>query len=373
MNYLFRFSVWLLFVFLLLQFAGWVYFSLNVAKPIEGYGYPAGLHVEHPVLDFLYQPGFSGYFNGAAFGDIPIEINERGFRDGPFPAAEPGRARLAFLGDSVVFGAGVRADERFTECLERGASDSPAPLLPTLEVLNLGVNSYTFGHYLGIAELDYFGLAPEAVVLGITLNDFAPMADASPARRLRRHAEALHKPDWVERVQDRLGRTYAGRFLGELEDRIQYALMNADAREEYHTKWMRSVVTAWQDPATQASFARELDRFLARASEDALPVGVVLFPELNDLLEPTRFGSARRIVLGILAERQVPICDLYQAFAQHDEPQALFLPHDGVHFTPAGHHLACAAIARCLNAWDAFAAALNRAVKTAAPSPTNKP
>jgi hypothetical protein len=350
MKRLFLFGVWLAFVALLLQLAGWVYFSIGNAKPIEGYGYPAGLFVPHPTLDFAYRPGFSGLFKGAGYRDIPIEINDLGFRDAPFGEPSAGPARIAFLGDSVVFGAGVRVEDRFTECLE-AADPVQAHGRPAPSILNLGVNSYSFGHYLALAELDFLGLEPSAVVVGLTLNDFAPMEEAGPAVRLRRHAEGVHTPHWLARIKDRLGGTYAGRFLSELRTRVRYALMNADKREEYHTKWMRTVVAAWEQPQTRAEFAAQLDRLAALTDAAGLPLGFVLFPELNDVLDPDRFSGPRTALLGLLEARDLPVCDPYADFARQPEPQSLFLVHDGVHYSPAGHRLVCAAVRRCLDDW----------------------
>lgn len=101
--------VWLVFVFLLLELAGFVFYKLEVSKPVSGYGYPAGLIVAHPQLGYSYQPHYSGHFKGTAYQDIPIEINAQGFRDADFSAASGDGERVAVLGDSVVFGAGVSA------------------------------------------------------------------------------------------------------------------------------------------------------------------------------------------------------------------------------------------------------------------------
>jgi lysophospholipase L1-like esterase len=340
-------GLWLLFIFLLLQAAGFVYYRLEVAKPIEGYGYPAGLFVAHPDLGYLYQPGFNGYFKGGSYHDIPIEINAQGFRDREFEVDAEHRAGIAVLGDSVVFGAGVRAEERFTECLR--STSGAAVSAP--RVLNLGVNSYSFGHYLTLAQLDFLGLSPRAVLVGLTLNDFAPMADSGPARRLRRHADGSGKPPWVARIQERLGRTYAGRFLSEISLRLRYARMNADAREAYHTKWMRSVVAGWADPANRAAFEADLEQFAARMASAELPFGFVLFPELNDVLDPDQFSGPRETVLDLLAAQGLPVCDLYPQFAEHPNPASLFLDQDDIHYTPEGHRLVCEALEACLDEW----------------------
>jgi hypothetical protein len=343
-------GVWLIFVALLLQLAGWIYFSLGGAKPIEGYGYPTGLFVPHDRLGYGYRPGFSGVFKGAGYRDIPIEINAAGFRDDAFDTPSAGTARIAFLGDSVVFGAGVSAADRFTDCLETADADaagSPAPVT----ILNLGVNSYSFGHYLAIAETGFLGLAPTALVVGVTLNDFAPMEDAGPARRLHRREQGLQKPDWIARMQERAGGTYAGRFLSELRTRFRYVLMNADKREAYHTKWMRTVVTAWEDADTRAAFAADLDRFAALAGAAGVPFGFVLFPELNDVMEPERFSGPRGTVLELMQGRGFAVCDPYADFAAQPDPSRLFLAHDSVHYSPAGHRLMCDAVRRCLGDW----------------------
>lgn len=349
MKRLFLFGLWLLFVALLLQLAGWVYFTVGGAKPIQGYGYPAGLFVSHPERGFAYRPGFVGEFRGAGFRDVEIRINDDGFRDAPFGdvAADSARPtkRLAFLGDSVVFGAGVSAEQRFTDCLEQPSDDEPAA-----EVLNLGVNSYSMGHYLALLEAGLPARA-DVLVVGLTLNDFAPMETAGPYRRLERRKEGLHSPAWWERIKERLGATYAGRFVGELRTRLRYALMNADRREDYHTKWMRTVVEAWDDPEIVERFGEDLGRLEVLAAEAQQPLGLVLFPELNDLRDPDAFSAPRRTLLNLISERNLRVCDPYGAFAAEPNPQRLFLPHDGVHYNADGHRLMCDVLRGCLKNW----------------------
>jgi lysophospholipase L1-like esterase len=340
--------VWLLFVLLLLQLAGFVFYQFVVSRPISGYGYPEGLERPHPALGYHYQPGFSGRFEGTAYQQIPIEINDQGFRDADF-APLPGEGpRLAVVGDSVVLGPGVEADERFTHCLDGPAEDDPSGW----RVLNLGVHAYSFGHYVTLAELDFLGADPDAVLLGITLNDFAPMEGVGPARRARRQADGWHKPQWIARIQARIARTYAVRFLDELDTRVRYALLSADEREAYHTAWMRSVVDAWQADENRERFATRLDQFTDALDQKGLPLGVVLFPELNALRDPEAFDGPRQLVRSLLDERGLDYCDPYQDFADQADLDGLFLVRDSVHFTARGHQLLCEAIERCLERGD---------------------
>ena len=340
----FLFVSWLLFLFLLLEGAGYLFYALEVSKPISGYGYPPGLFVAHPQLDYLYRPGFSGYFKGSAYQHISVEINARGFRDADFGKREGEGFRIAVLGDSVVFGPGVRAQDRFTDCLDASEDGRGS----RRRILNLGVNGYSFAHYLELAELDFLGTKPDAVLVGITLNDFAPKSSSGPARRLRRHAEDLHKPDWVARIQQRAGRTYAARFLEEIETRFSYALMNADEREHYHTKWMRSVVQGWEKAENRQRFSTELDGFLEVMERSGIPYAFVVFPELNELQRQEAFGTARTTLERILNERGLAQCDLRETFAAKSDLESLFLDRDSVHYSVKGHRLLCGVLEQCL-------------------------
>ncbi|WP_200240915.1 SGNH/GDSL hydrolase family protein [Lamprobacter modestohalophilus] len=351
--------VWLLFVFLLLQLAGFVFYQFVVSRPISGYGYPTGLEQPHAELGYHYQPNFSARFKGTAYQHILIETNPQGFRDADFAHRSGEGLRVAVLGDSVVLGPGVEADERFTSCLNEpvtaraaSAGQSVASSMQSLDwrVLNLGVHAYSFGHYVKLAELDFLGAEPDAVLLGITLNDFAPMQSVGPARRARRQAEGWHKPEWIARIQARIGRTYAARFLDELDTRLRYALLSADEREAYHTTWMRTVVEAWQQDENRERFATRLDQFTDLIEQRGLPLGILLFPELNALSDPATFDGPRQQVRALLAARDLDYCDPYDDFARQPDLDALFLVRDSVHYTPRGHQLLCEAIERCLEA-----------------------
>ncbi len=337
--------VWFGFVFLLLEGAGFAFYTLEVSQPISDYGYPAGLIVAHPQLGYSYRPHFSGYFKGSAYQNIPIEINAQGFRDRDFAARPDEGTRIAVLGDSVVFGAGVRQEDRFTECL--GGADQTGRA--GRRILNLGVNSYSFGHYLTLARLNFLGADPDAVLVGITLNDFAAMDNNGPARRAQRHGERWHTPDWVARVQESIGRTYAVRFLREIRTRFSYVMLNADEREEYHTKWMRTVVKGWQSDENRQRFETGLDDFAALLRDADLPVGFILFPELNELRNPDEFGAPRLLMRDLLERRGLQYCDPYDDFARQSDLDALFLVRDDVHYSPQGHQLLCHALDRCLD------------------------
>lgn len=335
--------LWLAYLILLIQLAGWIYYAVGAGRNLESYGYPVGLFAPHPELDYVYTPGFTGRFNGAAYQDIEIRINQTGFRDDPFAPAPGERTRVAVLGDSVVFGAGVAEADRFTERL---AAEPPPGM--ALEVLNLGVNSYTLSHYVSQARLEIMGLSPDLVLVGFTLNDNDPRSRAWPARQFQAAEAAPGDPGVVEQARQWAGRLAGARMLREARDRLRFALMNADEREAYHTKWMRRVVETWQDEAILARVRDELSQLKRLLEAQGTPYAMVLFPERNALARPGSFDVPRQTARRLMAALDMPVCDPFPRFAQAGNLAALFLPGDSVHFSPAGHALLRDGIAACM-------------------------
>ena len=93
------------------------------------------------------------------------EFNAQGYRGREFPFGRVlGKKRLVFLGDFVLEGLGVKAEERFTDLLMDRLGDG-------LEIINLGVRGYNPAQ-----ELEYFkefGLRykPDLAFFCVTFND----------------------------------------------------------------------------------------------------------------------------------------------------------------------------------------------------------
>ena len=92
---------------------------------------------------------------------ITIRNNADGFRDGPHAAKS--KKRLAFLGDSFVWGYDAEASDRFTEKLQRK--------LPELEVLNLGVSGYGTDQEYLLLQKWFDRYQPDVLVLVFSDND----------------------------------------------------------------------------------------------------------------------------------------------------------------------------------------------------------
>jgi lysophospholipase L1-like esterase len=306
-----------------------------VSPPDVGLGYPPGLYVWDPLCEFRCKPGFRGAFRDR-YSKVPIRINSAGYRDDEFaPERTPGRERIAFLGDSVTFGPGVRAEERFSDLLRAAAAAHGTPI----ETQNFAINAYNAYHYAQQARSVLPAYHPDEVVLGLCLNDIEPKERSWP----RKYVAA---PD--------------GSYIGELYDPAAHMPLRewsslVSVAFELRTRlrntdtWllhMHQTVEEWQDPMQRAVLAANL-----AAVKTALaphPLVVLLLPEAHDLADPAQFGGPRREALALMRSLGLEPIDLFEDFRQDSDPAGLFLAGDALHFSPRGHARVAALLAHRL-------------------------
>lgn len=86
---------------------------------------------------------------------IHVQHNENGFRDILHGRKE--KKRIAFIGDSFVWGYDVQQEERFTEKLQ--------PMIPDYEIINMGVSGYGTDQELLLLQKWFDVFQPEIVFL----------------------------------------------------------------------------------------------------------------------------------------------------------------------------------------------------------------
>jgi hypothetical protein len=107
-------------------------------------------------LGWFPREGSSSEFTGSR--TVSVRHNSHGFRDEEFlPKTRP---RIAFLGDSFVWGYDVQEEERFTEKLQ--------VMIPDWEVLNLGVSGFGTDQEFLLLQSWYDMLRPDIVFLVYT-------------------------------------------------------------------------------------------------------------------------------------------------------------------------------------------------------------
>lgn len=132
----------------------------------------AGFAQFDPWFGWTNRPLAAGPTRAAGQYDTSARINSRGLRDREIVPARTGAGvRVLCLGDSFTWGWGVGDDETYPKVLERE--------LPGSEGINAGVCGWGTAQELLWLEREGLAYAPDAVVLGFYLNDFADNASDS--------------------------------------------------------------------------------------------------------------------------------------------------------------------------------------------------
>jgi lysophospholipase L1-like esterase len=135
-------------------------------------------------LGWFPAPNSTNQFMGSRL--VTIRHNNDGFRDVPHGPKQ--KKRIAFLGDSFVWGYDAEQEERFTEKLQAQLAD--------WEVLNMGISGYSTDQELLLLEKWFDRYQPDIVVLVYCDNDVEE-------NRLNIVYGGYHKP-YFEQVGARL-------------------------------------------------------------------------------------------------------------------------------------------------------------------------
>jgi GDSL-like Lipase/Acylhydrolase family len=241
---------------------------------------------------------------------IPIISNSDGFRSSrEYDEPDP-RRRILVVGDSFVYGSGVREEERFTDVLET--------LEPAWRVDSLGMPGW--GLDLMIRGLDRVGLKahPSVVILAVYTDDF---------RRLLPYYSGMGYPyDKFELVDGRLETKPYPRASGWRRLRIIHAL--------YETYWLRQRFRNRYD-LNEAL----LDRFLELADQHYFEPVVLFLPGVTDSSEDQ---ARRRFLQNWAATRNVPYLDLTNPIHRAGARQTYI--HSDFHWNAKGHRIAATAL-----------------------------
>ncbi len=130
---------------------------------------PPGQFRRSQTRAFEHEPNFRGRDR---FGN-EIRINSLGLREREFDRKKlPGTTRILVLGDSVVFGDGVSAEDAFPRRLEARLASK----FRSVEVLNAGVRGYNTYQELCFLREVGVALGPDVVILFYTTNDAEPLS-----------------------------------------------------------------------------------------------------------------------------------------------------------------------------------------------------
>ena len=320
-----------------------------------------------PIRHHRLEAGVESVLHSRDF-HVRMRTNGLGLRGAP-PAPDD-TPRLLMLGDSFVMGEGVAEEETAVARVEAQLRES---LGPRLRVLNGGVDSYTpLLSWLLLRELKN-DLRPTAVLLAVDMSDLMQeqyyrsiaVRDARgdivavPNPRAGRNValaldEAIQRHLYVLRLlhlrlRERLN---AGRpqdleaLLARRDDRLLLHTLAADPHDR---------TAAWDD------LFDSVDRLHALCREIGARFYVVLYP-WGHQVAPQEWQPGRTWWMppdAVASEapftavrercraRGIELIDLVDAFRDAAGDTPLYFRHD-MHFTPAGHRLFAAEVARRL-------------------------
>lgn len=260
-----------------------------------------------------------------AFAPHPRVVRNRlGYRDGQIKAKRPDVYRIIVVGDSFTFGDGIEERDRFSNLIEDD-------LGPRYEVLNFGTPAHNLPQHLRTLDRA-LPLRPDFVLLQLYENDFETRGMVRPmARTLPDQGDSR----WLRSiVLYRLFNTALVRF--------QQTLGLSEEYSHYMARHLKDP----NSPDAREAFGM-LRTFIEKCRAAGVPVGTVLFPALWVLRPGGRdypFDYLHAHVRSMCSEEKIPCVDLFDNFAQHDNPQRLWVNAFDPHPNAEANHRAAAEI-----------------------------
>jgi HEAT repeat protein len=271
--------------------------SLLLAGAVEGLArlVERGAPTAPRVADYIWdwERMWEGDFytvGSAAVGWPPWEeFNRDGLRDRAHPEEKPARTlRLAFLGDSVTFGDGLRAEEAYPQALQRRLDAAGR----RVEVFNMALQGWSTRQQRLAYERIARRYRPDRVIVAVCLND-------------------------IPELQNNLSRPPAWLLALHRRSALVRRVLDASGRE------IRSVEELFQRPdapRVRQGFERffaELRALRARVEADGADLGLLVFPFRFQLEPDAPEPSAQRRLMEFCRRERLVCVDLLPVLAAH--------------------------------------------------------
>ena len=276
-----------------------------------------------------------GYFDDG--GTIDHVHNSAGWRDLERTAEKPeGTFRILGLGDSYLFGQGVRRAEVCLAQLE-ALLQAQSPGV-RIEAINTGMNGYNTAMERGLLVNRGLAYDPDLILVHFVLNDverapWEPSEGPPKVDFFQEYSNVYQTPDalssysylWSWARQRYLQRVEGGRYLQEMLD----SFLADDGRWSYVTEALLGI---------------------DRAARDAgVPWALVIFPFLHQLDGDYPFQPVHDRLREFAGEHGIAVLDLRAAFRSYRGPELWVHPTDQ-HPNEIAHRLAAEAIRSFLTA-----------------------
>ena len=329
------------------------------------------------VAGTRFHENIPGAFSDSFIG-VPVRINRLGFRGPEISVARtPDTVRILGVGDSIMFGYGVRVEDAFLSVLERNLN-ATAPVNVKYEALNSGVGASGLDYYYYVLRTKAPELKPDVVIVNICLNDIHVYLDAlgvakAPPSAPRKRTPVRVLNQWLLQHS----RLYLASYIRFKSMLYRYRVLDLQ-KIEGGTFLPLDPPSPEQDRAWVSSIEL-LSKIVDLSQQNGYRLLLVVFPVETQLspdmlkLYRDRFGlrlgpevlsgEPQQRIAEFAASRGVPVLDLLPVFREHPSEQ-LYLRNKSINYDPEhpsvpGHHLAAEAMFQALRSdWpELFAAA----------------
>ena len=260
------------------------------------------------------------YFSKRWYAQHPLKLNRLGFRERSFSSQPaPGVFRIASVGDSFTFGAGILSEERISNLIEtemnQGGSHS-------FEVLNFGQPGANYEQHVTNMELALEKAKPDFILLQWYLNDIDDPDELRPRPK---------QLGWLLHAQlSEVSALYMVAFRVFSDLQIKLGLIDVD---EYYARFV--------DPEDPIS-VRADDRFLkavdvARAA--GIPIGVYIWPELTRSIGSSPNAAIIRRLLALCDAEAIDCIDLSPVLKQEPQHERLIVNRFDTHASAYANRL----------------------------------
>ncbi len=286
--------------------------------------------VPYATVRSRYDSNPRGYFDAA--NTIDHVHNSAGWRDSEHSIDKPaGTYRILGLGDSYLWGQGVRADEI---CLSRVGDTLNTELEGIrVETINTAISATNTEYQLSLLRDRGLAYSPDAVIVHFVLNDVEAdlYTDKPKIEFFRNYTTIYAHPDWLS-GRSRLWGWARRRWLEIFSARayVKQAIASFNTESE---GWVRC--------------SEALDQIQATCGERDIPLLVAIFPFFHQLDGDYPFSVVHDAVRGHCESSGIRVVDLREYYGGYSGPELWVHPTDQ-HPNEIAHGIAGDAIANYL-------------------------
>ncbi len=96
---------------------------------------------------------------------------------------------------------------------------------------------------------------------------------------------------------------------------------------------------SWNKEGLVEKLIDMLEEIKRLTEERGTKLSIIIFPEMNQLIDFEKYGAPRDKLLEILENLNIVYLDLYDTFRQKKDFSHYYLKGDTVHFTSEGHKI----------------------------------